>query len=194
MISPIMTESPAQIFEQLGLNFEEADQKALKFGEFAWNIKVTDKPAPIFPRRKKDEEVAYIKAEMAKAVSKKQTRSEKKAKEMEAEKNYISIDDFDKVEIKVGQVLSVEAVEGSSKLLKFQMDFGDEKRQILSGMRKFYPDFEELVGKKILAVTNLKPRKMMGMESQGMLLSSEKGKKVKLAIVGEEHDLGALLG
>ncbi|MCF1797509.1 methionine--tRNA ligase [Lactobacillus mulieris] len=194
MISPIMTESPAQIFEQLGLNFEEADQKALKFGEFAWNIKVTDKPAPIFPRRKKDEEVAYIKAEMAKAVSKKQTRSEKKAKEMEAEKNYISIDDFDKVEIKVGQVLSVEAVEGSSKLLKFQMDFGDEKRQILSGMRKFYPDFEELVGKKILAVTNLKPRKMMGMESPGMLLSSEKGKKVKLAIVGEEHDLGALLG
>ena len=113
---------------------------------------------------------------------------------MEEEKNYISIDDFDKVQIKVGQVVSVEAVEGSSKLLKFQMDFGDEKRQILSGMHKFYPNFEELVGKKILAVTNLKPRKMMGIESQGMLLSSEKGKKVKLAIVGDEHDLGALLG
>ncbi|KRL63309.1 methionine--tRNA ligase [Lactobacillus psittaci] len=194
MISPIMTESPAKIFAQLGLNFEDEAQKALEFGAFSWNVKVTEKPTPIFPRRKKDEEVAYIKEEMAKAVSKKQTRSEKKAAEMEEEKNYISIDDFDKVQIKVGQVISVEAVEGSSKLLKFQMDFGDEKRQILSGMHKFYPDFEELVGKKILAVTNLKPRKMMGMESQGMLLSSEKGKKVKLAIVGDEHDLGALLG
>lgn len=193
MISPIMTESPAKIFAQLGLDFDNASQKELAFGAFAWNIKVTEKPTPIFPRRKKDEEVAYIKEEMAKAVSKKQTRSEKKAAEME-ENNYISIDDFDKVEIKVGQVISVEAVEGSSKLLKFQMDFGNEKRQILSGMRKFYPDFEELVGKKILAVTNLKPRKMMGMESQGMLLSSEKDKKVKLAIVGDEHDLGALLG
>ena len=75
------------------------------------------------------------------------------------------------------------------------LDFGDgNERQILSGIRKFYPDASELLDKKVLAVTNLKPRKMLGHESQGMLLSSEKDGKVKLAIVGDEHEVGAELG
>ena len=64
----------------------------------------------------------------------------------------------------------------------------------MSGIRKFYPDASELLDKKVLAVTNLKPRKMLGHESQGMLLSSEKNGEVKLAIVSDEHANGAQLG
>ena len=126
---------------------------------------------------------------MAKAKPKKESRSEQ-GKEKE-----ISIDDFDKVKIRVGKILSVEPVQGSSKLLKFQLDFGNgDERQILSGIRKYYPNASELLDKKVLAVTNLKPRKMLGQLSQGMLLSSEKGGTVKLAIVGDEHEIGAELG
>ena len=189
MIYPVMTETAPNIYAQLGLNWEDGDQKNLEFGDFAWNTKVVEKPKPIFPRLKAEEEVKYIKAEMAKAKPKKTTRSEQK------KGNEITIDDFDKVKIQVGQILAVEPVKGSNKLLLFKLDFGDgQERQILSGIRKFYPDASELLDKKVLAVTNLKPRKMLGLESQGMLLSSEKNGKVKLAIVGDEHANGAELG
>ncbi|MCT7831326.1 MAG: methionine--tRNA ligase, partial [Lactobacillus iners] len=84
---------------------------------------------------------------------------------------------------------------GSNKLLAFTLDLGEkEPRQILSGIAAFYPKPQELVGKKVLAVTNLKPRKMLGQVSQGMLLSSEKNGVVKLIIVSNEHENGALLG
>lgn len=189
LIHPIMTQSPIKMFKQLGLNWNNADQKVLAFGKYGWANKVIAKPEPIFPRLKNEEEVAYIKREMAKAKSKKKTRSEQKVDE-----KMISIDDFDKIKMQVGEILSVEPVKGSSKLLKFELDFGDKKRQILSGIHKFYPDYEELIGKKVIAVTNLKPRKMMGLESQGMLLSSEKDGKVKLAIVDDSHENGAELG
>ena len=189
MIYPVMTETAPNIYAQLGLNWEDEDQKNLEFGDFAWNTKVVEKPKPIFPRLKAEEEVKYIKAEMAKAKPKKATRSEQK------KGNEITIDDFDKVKIQVGQILAVEPVKGSNKLLLFKLDFGDgQERQILSGIRKFYPDASELLDKKVLAVTNLKPRKMLGLESQGMLLSSEKNGEVKLAIVGDEHANGAELG
>lgn len=189
LISPIMTESPVKMFKQLGLDWNNDDQKALEFGGFDWDVKVIEKPIPIFPRLKNDVEVKYIKDQMKKAKPKKQTRSEQK------KEKHITIDDFDKVKIQVGKILSVEPVKGSSKLLMFKLDFGNgQERQILSGIRKFYPDASELLDKKVLAVTNLKPRKMLGHESQGMLLSSEKDGKVKLAIVGDEHEIGAELG
>lgn len=79
-------------------------------------------------------------------------------------------------------------------MLQFQLDFGNgDERQILSGIRQYYPNASELLGRKVLAVTNLKPRKMLGHLSQGMLLSSEKHGEVKLALVGDEHEIGAQL-
>ena len=190
MIAPVMTETPVKMFAQLGLDWDDASQKTLEFGDFAWDSNVIAKPTPIFPRLKNEVEVAYIKEEMKKAKPKKQSRREQKSDE-----KLITIDDFDKVKIQVGKILSVEPVQGSSKLLLFHLDFGDgNTRQILSGIRKFYPDAAELLDKKVLAVTNLKPRKMLGHESQGMLLSSEKDGEIKLALVGDEHPLGALLG
>lgn len=193
LIQPVMTESPAKMFAQLGLDQDNEEANILEWGAYSWDNKVTAKPTPIFPRLKNDEEVKYIKEQMAKAKPKKETRSQQK--EAQKESKTITIDDFDKVEIKVGKILSVEPVKGSNKLLAFKLDFGEkEPRQILSGIAKFYPNYEELVDKKVLAVTNLKPRKMLGHLSQGMLLSSEKNGEVKLSLVGDEHEVGAILG
>ncbi len=125
----------------------------------------------------------------------KQTLSlEPKAEEIKVEKSvdipepkedrYISIDDFAKVEIRVGTILSAEAVEKSDKLFKLSVDFGEATpRQVLSGIRKFVT-VEELVGKQFPFVTNLAPRPMMGMESAAMILAAsektEDGEKLAL--------------
>lgn len=84
--------------------------------------------------------------------------------------DHISIDDFKKVEIRVGEVLSAEAIEGSDKLLKLKVSFGDHERQVLSGI-KAYITPEHIVGKRYPFVTNLPPRAMMGLESQAMILA-----------------------
>ena len=84
----------------------------------------------------------------------------------------ISIDDFKKVEIRVGEILSAEPVEGSEKLLKLKVHFGSEERQVVSGIAKFFPDLAQLVGKKCAFATNLAPRAMMGLESQAMILAT----------------------
>lgn len=106
LISPIMTESPVKMFKQLGLDWNNDDQKVLEFGGFDWDVKVIEKSTPIFPRLKNDVEVKYIKDQMKKAKPKKQTRSEQK------KEKHITIDDFDKVKIQVGKILSVEPVKG----------------------------------------------------------------------------------
>ncbi len=84
----------------------------------------------------------------------------------------ISIDDFKKVEIKIGEIKSAEKIEGSDKLLKLKVNFGQEERQVLSGIAAYFPNPEELVGKKCPFVTNLAPRMMMGLESQAMILAT----------------------
>lgn len=85
--------------------------------------------------------------------------------------DYISIDEFKKLDARIGVVLSAEAVEGSEKLIKLSLDFGEETpRQILSGIKQWYTP-ESLVGKRMLFVVNLAPRTMMGLESQGMLMA-----------------------
>ena len=84
----------------------------------------------------------------------------------------ISIDEFKKVEIRVGEIRSAEPVEGSEKLLKLEVDFGDEKRQVVSGIAKYFPNLSDLVGKRCAFVTNLEPRMLMGLESQAMILAT----------------------
>lgn len=84
----------------------------------------------------------------------------------------LSIDDFKKVEIRVGEIVSAEPIEGSDKLLKLKVSFGDHERQVLSGIAKFFADPQQLVGKKCPFVTNLAPRMMMGLESQAMILAT----------------------
>lgn len=85
---------------------------------------------------------------------------------------HITIDDFKKVQAKIGLVVSAEAVENSDKLIKFMIDFGEESpRQILSAIRQWYTEPEKLVGKKMLFCTNLAPRAIRGFESNGMLMA-----------------------
>ena len=110
----------------------------------------------------------------------------------------VTIDEFAKCDMRVVKILTCEAVKKSEKLLKFTLDDGSGKeRQILSGIHKFYEP-EQLVGKKVVAILNLPARKMMGLESNGMLLSAvkedEKGNEVlKLMIVGDDVPVGAQL-
>lgn len=102
----------------------------------------------------------------------------------------ISFDDFTKVELKVGTVVSAEEVEGSEKLIKVQVNLGEESnRQILAGIRKWYtPD--DLIGKQVVVVSNLEPRKLMGMESQGMVLAVESKEGLALLTASEEIEPG----
>lgn len=83
----------------------------------------------------------------------------------------INFEEFQKIDLRVATVLEAEPVEGSERLLKLQIDLGEDKRQLLAGIAQFYSS-EDLIGKQIVIVANLEPRKMMGLESQGMLLAA----------------------
>ena len=125
--------------------------------------------------------MAFIKSQMSanqkangrKAMAEAAEKAKVQAQLPEMKKD-IRIDVFDKVDLRVAQIKAADHVEGADKLLKFQLDDGTaEGRQILSGIAQWYPDPSVLVGKKVLIVANLKPRKMRGELSQGMILSDE---------------------
>ncbi len=97
------------------------------------------------------------------------------------EKNYIGIEDFLKIDLRLAKVISAEKVEGSEKLLKLKLSLGDEERTVVAGIAKFYSP-EELAGKKILIVANLKPRKIFGIESQGMILAVSDGENMSVLV------------
>ncbi|WP_423493402.1 methionine--tRNA ligase [Lacticaseibacillus paracasei] len=190
LIQPVMTHAPLQIFGQLGLDHENDDHKLVQWGALPAGVKVVEQGTPIFPRLDTEEEVAYIKSKMTPGTAK-ATVDEK------TRKSEIEFKQFDKSEIRVAEILNVEPVKGADKLLKFTLDAGDEgTRQILSGIREFYPEYEKLKGKKVMAVVNLKPRKLKGEMSEGMLLSAESldGKKITLLEVSENLENGSLVG
>ncbi len=83
----------------------------------------------------------------------------------------VAFEDFEKLEIRIGRILSAERIEGTDKLLKLEVDFGSEERRIVSGIAEFYQQ-EDLVGKECPFIVNLEPRKFMGVESQGMLVAT----------------------
>jgi methionine--tRNA ligase beta chain len=115
----------------------------------------------------------------------------RKEKEIKKADSKISIDDFAKVEMRVGKILSAEPIVGSDKLLKLSVDFKEEEpRVILSGIAKYFPDSQTLVGKKVAFVTNLEPRKMMGLESNGMILAVNNDDKFALMEVPEYIEEG----
>ena len=99
--------------------------------------------------------------------------------------NVITFDEFQNVELKTAKVLEAEKVEGADKLLKLQIEVGDEKRQIISGIAQHYST-ENLIGKMIVVVTNLKPATIFGLESYGMLLAAKKGKDLTLITIDDE--------
>ena len=194
LIQPFMMTTSNAIMEQLGLG-ADFDLENLDLAGLPTGIKVVTKGTPIFPRLDMDEEIAYIKEQMesGKPAIKKEWKPEEI--ELTLNRKEIKFDDFDKLEIRVAEVKEVSKVEGSDKLLQFRLDAGDaENRQILSGIAKYYPNEQELVGKKVQIVANLKPRKMMGRISQGMILSAEHGNQLTLLSVDPSVPNGSLIG
>ena len=194
LIQPFMMTTSNAIMEQLGLG-ADFDLENLNLAGLPRGIKVVTKGTPIFPRLDMDEEIAYIKEQMesGKPAIKKEWKPEEI--ELTLNRKEIKFDDFDKLEIRVAEVKEVSKVERSDKLLQFRLDAGDaEDRQILSGIAKYYPNEQELVGKKVQIVANLKPRKMMGRISQGMILSAEHGDQLTLLSVDPSVPNGSLIG
>ncbi|MBY5034012.1 methionine--tRNA ligase [Streptococcus gallolyticus] len=195
LIQPFMMETSNAIMEQLGLASAFA-LETLELSGLPTGIKVIAKGTPIFPRLDMEKEIAYIKDQMnaGKAPVEKEWVPEEV--ELTSSKDQIKFEDFDAVEIRVAEVIEVEKVEGSDKLLRFRLDAGDaDHRQILSGIAKFYPNEQELVGKKLQIVANLKPRKMMKKYiSQGMILSAEHDGKLTVLTVDSSVPNGAIIG
>jgi len=194
LIQPFMMNTSNAIMEQLGLGLD-FDLENLTLAGFPENVTVVAKGTPIFPRLDMDEEIAYIQSQMTAGKTEEKEWIPEEV-ELKSEKDEIKFEDFDKVEIRVAEVKEVECVEGSDKLLRFRLDAGDgEDRQILSGIAKFYPNEQELVGKKLQIVANLKPRKMMKKYvSQGMILSAEHGDQLTVLTVDPSVPNGSIIG
>jgi methionyl-tRNA synthetase len=213
---PVLPESTKRIWKQLGLGeIAKTDLRDLKWGQ----LPVGNKLGPIegvFPRADKSAIERMQKMEEPTAAV--AAKTEEKPKDVPAGtgaqagqaatqaaggpapraaasgNNQISIDDFAKVELRVGQVKTAEKVKNADKLLKLEVDIGTEVRQIVAGIAEVYPP-ESLVGRKVVIVANLAPRKLRGIESQGMIVAASlppDGKPV-LASFLEEVPVGARL-
>lgn len=162
MLKPFMPLLPGKVSEQIGVDLTESKwEDAKKWGLMPVGVKITKKEA-IFPRV--DPKILDIDQEEEKKTSEKKTQ-------IEPIKEEITIDDFAKIDLRVAEVISCEKVEKTDKLLKIQVKLGEETRTIVSGIAQHYSP-EELIGKRIVLVANLKPAKLRGITSQGMLLAA----------------------
>ncbi|MEB2294785.1 methionine--tRNA ligase [Priestia megaterium] len=180
LLQPFLTRTPEKIFAQIGVKEDvlKTWESTTRFNMLKEGTKV-EKGEPMFPRLDREEEVAFIKEQMQGSAPK-----EEKPVVKEESSEEITIDDFMKVELRVAQVTQVEPVKKADKLLKLQLDLGYEKRQVVSGIAKFYKP-EELVGRKVICVTNLKPVKLRGELSQGMILAGKDENGLSLASVDQ---------
>ena len=184
LLQPFMPDTAAEIMRRIGAERYDWDSLC-SFGVLSREAKVTA-GAPLFPRIDAEKELAELEALTAKP-------KEPEADPLPEPLPPVSFDEFCKVEMTVVKVLTCEKVKKSEKLLKFTLDDGTgTPRQILSGIAKYYQP-EELLGKTLVAVTNLPPRKMMGQESCGMLLSAERGDKLNLVMLDDRIAAGSRL-
>jgi methionyl-tRNA synthetase len=190
MLHPVMPEASRGIYRQLGLSGDliSLDPANLKWGELEAGTAIGESSA-VFPQIDKGKVMSEIKEESAQsATTGAQDRAPANAVEpvptavpvaetdgvadQPAEEQFISIDDFLKVELRVGEIKVAERVPKADKLLRFEVDLGEEQpRQILAGLAEYYEP-EKLIGRKVVVVANLKPRKMRGLESQGMICAA----------------------
>lgn len=195
MIQPFMTKAPAKIWEQLGIDGNEnlTSWVSLKeFGQIPGGTKV-QKGQPIFPRLENEDEITYIKSSMkgSEPTEEKTSTEDSKAKE-DATSDEITFDEFSKVELKVAEIVEADKVKKADKLLKLQLDLGDEKRKVVSGIAQYYQP-EELVGMKVICVTNLKPVTLRGERSEGMILAGSKDGQLKLATIDQSLPNGSIV-
>jgi methionyl-tRNA synthetase len=207
LLYPVLPDASAKIYHQIGLNEDIAtiNPASLKWGELKQGTKIGNIEG-VFPRLDKKIIMTEIEKETA---AKQPAEAEKVAvvttnegqmtmdEGQTVEDNFITIDDFLKVELRVGEIKVAERIPKADKLLRFEIDLGEENyRQILAGLAEYYEP-EALIGRKVVVVANLKPRKMRGLESQGMIcaasLEDGTGEKPALAAFIENVDIGARL-
>ena len=203
LIAPTMPRTPARIYEQLGIAEGELTgwESASRFGLLPAGTKV-QKGEALFPRIDVKKELADIvptpKAEAPKAEEKKPAKTAKKEekKEEKLPEGIISIDDFAKVQLRVARILTAEKVEGSDKLLKLSVKLGEGEplRTVVSGIARFYTP-EAIEGRQVVLVSNLKPAKLKGIKSEGMILcaSDAEDKALKLCTVEPGMEDGAYI-
>ncbi|GAK09968.1 methionine--tRNA ligase [Geomicrobium sp. JCM 19038] len=187
MLQPFFTKTPAAIAEQIGFVDDEelkTWESIQQFGQLKGGSKVIEKGTPIFPRLEIEKEVESISALMAPPKA--------DDDEQEEDANLITIDDFKAVELRVAEVVQAEPVKKADRLLKLQLDLGDEKRQVVSGIAKDY-SIEEITGKKIICVTNLTPVKLRGEQSEGMILAGKADGTLKVVTVDGDLPNGTLI-
>jgi methionyl-tRNA synthetase len=216
---PVLPFATAQVWQQLGLGDIELAAKSGELNNLEWGGLKPDTKlgplAPIFPRAPKElaDIMSEIEEKNALAAQGSQPAAEQQPTQPPLEPNppggapalvppteeterpnHIGIDDFARVELRVAKILVAERIPKADKLLRLEVDLGYEKRQILSGIAQWYTP-EELIGRRIVVITNLAPRKMRGLESHGMLLaaSETEGSKPVLATFDEEIALGSRL-
>jgi len=203
LLHPVMPDATKSIYSQIGLSEDVAkiDPTSLKWGELSAGTKIGE-TVGVFPRIDKNKIMNEIKESGQSsvvsgqserpAVADGQSVAEPLAEEAD---NFITIDDFLKVELRVGKVMVCERIPNADKLLRFEIDLGEtEHRQILAGLAEYYEP-ETLIGRKVVVVANLKPRKMRGLESQGMIcaasLEDDSGPNPALAAFLEDVEVGA---
>lgn len=192
LLEPFLPETAQKILKQL--NTEKKSWESLEgFNGMVPGEKVGT-PEILFARidvAKKIEEINKINEVKTIASAEKKAEPKKEEKEA-ADDGFITIDDFDKLDLRVAEVVKAERHPNADKLLVFQLKVGDETRQVVSGIAKYYKP-EDLVGKKVVMVYNLKPVTLRGVESRGMLLTAEKGKKLTMLSTLEDIADGATI-
>lgn len=180
LIAPFVPVTAPKIYEQLGLGKPESFFMAdAVWGKLATGTKV-QKGEPLFPRIEVTEAgetvIAATKKTAAKAIKAEAPKAEakKEAKPAAAADGEITIDDFAKIDLRVATVVAAERVPKTDKLIKLQVKIGDEKRTIVSGIAQHYEP-ENLIGKNVIVIANLKPAKLRGIESRGMVLAASDG-------------------
>ncbi|NLW56090.1 MAG: methionine--tRNA ligase [Firmicutes bacterium] len=184
LLVPFLVETPAKIFNQLGLGSDPGAsrlEEGGRWGQFPAGTKV-QKGKPLFPRIEWKE--SADESEQPKEEPKAQAEKETEAKQ---EVPQITFDQFMQIDLRVAKVLVAEKIEGADKLLRLEVKIGSEERQIVAGIAQYYQP-EELIGKEIVGVANLKPAKLRGHLSQGMLLAASAGDQ--LALVVPEKPIG----
>ena len=182
LCSPYMPTLPNKIYQQLGISDNKEVHcwdSAKKWGNIPYGVEI-NRGEPIFPRIQPEErEIVQEKAD-----------NKPKQEPKEEAANLIDISEFAKVELKIAEITAADKVEKADKLLKLKVSLGIEERTVVAGIAKHYePD--ELVGKKVVLVTNLKPVTLRGITSQGMILAASKGKKLSLVTVEKDVPVGS---
>ena len=184
LLEPYMPETSEKILAQLNAPKRKVND-LVRFGGYKSGTKVTDKPEILFARLDLDEVLEKVAA--LQPAPEPEPKDDNPGIDLEEKKPEITIDEFDKIQLQIGQVIACEEVKKSKKLLCSQVKIGSEVRQIVSGIKAHYSP-EDMVGKKVVVVTNLKPAKLAGIESQGMILCAEDAEG-NLALVTAEKDM-----